>query len=327
MMLSRQGVWKYLILLVVLALLLVACERPLSDTGDDDQNVSVAATPADSSMAEDGSSPPEGGAETGGQETEGSGEIAPPAAPPAGTDGTSAEPTAAPAPEVTGDEEAGGGTPDTAEATAVAEVAPPEAPAEGAPSEGAAPEATEGEAAAAAGDVQPATLPATHTVAPGENLYRIGLLYGMSWVTLAQYNGLPNANYIYVGQVLRIPGGSGTGGPATPAPQPPPGFIYHTVKAGENLYRIGLAYGMSWIPIAEANGIVNPNQIYAGQVLKIPTNVPGPQPQFTHVVQPGQTLYSISLLYGVNWLVIAQANNIAPPYAIYAGQVLVIPGS
>jgi LysM repeat protein len=127
-----------------------------------------------------------------------------------------------------------------------------------------------------------------------------------------------------VGQVLRIPGG-GTGG--LPTVVPPPGYLYHTVRPGENLFRIGLAYGVRWISIAEANGIINPNQIYAGQVLKIPTNVPGPQPQFTHVVQPGETLYRISLRYGIHWMVIAQANNIASPYVIYAGQVLLIPGS
>lgn len=332
-MVSRQGVWKYLVLLVVLALVLVACERPLTGNGDDNQNENVEATPADTTTAEEGSSPPEGGEETadqevdgqeaggeeaGGEEAEGQGEVVPTVAPPAGDEESSAEPTATPVPEEAGDQEAGGGTPDTAEATATAEsVAPP---------------AAEGEAEATAevtvGEVHPPVqLPATHTVAPGENLYRIGLQYGLSWVTLAQYNGITNPNYIYAGQVLQIPGGSGTGGPATPVPTPPTGFIYHTVKPGENLFRIGLQYGMGWIPIAEANGIVNPNQIYAGQVLKIPTNTPGPQPQFTHVVQQGQTLYSISLLYGVNWLAIAQANNIAPPYAIYAGQVLIIPGS
>ena len=45
----------------------------------------------------------------------------------------------------------------------------------------------------------------------------------------------------------------------------------HTVRRGENLFRIGLQYNLTWIPIANANGISNPNLIYAGQVLCIPT--------------------------------------------------------
>lgn len=164
------------------------------------------------------------------------------------------------------------------------------------------------------------TIPATHTVAAGENLYRIGLKYGMSWVTLARYNNLPNADSIYVGQVLRIPGGQD---PATPSP---PSTGVYVVKPGDNLYRIGLAFGVSWVEIAEANGIVNPNQIYPGQELKIPSSAPGPAPEFTHLVKPGQTLFSISLQYGVPWTSIAEANNISSPYVIYSGQTLIIPG-
>lgn len=45
----------------------------------------------------------------------------------------------------------------------------------------------------------------------GDTLYRIGLRYGLTTTTLAQGNCLPNSNYIYAGQVLRVPGTS-TGG-------------------------------------------------------------------------------------------------------------------
>jgi len=45
-----------------------------------------------------------------------------------------------------------------------------------------------------------------YTVKPCDNLYRIGLAYGLSWTAIAQANGIPNANAIYVGQVLFIPG-------------------------------------------------------------------------------------------------------------------------
>jgi LysM repeat protein len=102
---------------------------------------------------------------------------------------------------------------------------------------------------------------------------------------------------------------------------------FYTVQPGDNLFRIGLQFGISWVQIAEANGITNPNRIYAGQVLKIPVNAPGPNPQFTHEVRPGDTLFKISLRYGVNWMDIASANNLQPPYLIFPGQMLVIPGN
>lgn len=170
------------------------------------------------------------------------------------------------------------------------------------------------------------SMPAAHTVVTGENLYRIGLHYGVSWVTLAELNGLSNPNNIKIGQVLKLPGSAPTTDP-TPEPTPSPATeTTYTVKAGDNLFRIGLRYGLSWVQIAEANGLVNPNQIVAGQIIKIPVNTPGPTPQFTHIVKTGETLFLISLQYGVAWPMIAEANGLQSPYVIYTGQTLVIPG-
>jgi len=169
--------------------------------------------------------------------------------------------------------------------------------------------------------------PAMHVVAAGENLFRIGLKYGYSWTTLAAYNGLANANAIYVGQELKLPPAETTDTNAAPESQTPDSSneTVYTIKANDNLYRIGLAYGVNWVQIAEANGILNPNQIVTGQILKIPTDAPGPTPEFTHTVQTNETLFLISLAYGVNWVQIAEANNIASPYVIFPGQELRIP--
>ena len=43
-----------------------------------------------------------------------------------------------------------------------------------------------------------------------------------------------------------------------------------------------------------------------------------------HTVWYGQTLYQIGLMYGVNWVYLAQINNIPNPSRIYAGQVLCV---
>lgn len=175
----------------------------------------------------------------------------------------------------------------------------------------------------------PPTTEIIHIVQPGENLYRIGLQYGYSWVVLAQYNGIADPNQVYVGQAIRIPPAGGTGGqpPATPIP-PDANYTYYVVQPGDNLFRIGLQFNVSWTLIAEANGLVNPNYLVPGQVLKIPTGggVTPPPTQCTYVVQPGDTLFSIAIRYGVAWQNVATANNIPAPYIIYVGQTLVIPG-
>ncbi len=46
----------------------------------------------------------------------------------------------------------------------------------------------------------------------------------------------------------------------------------------------------------------------------------------TYTVKPGDRLFSIGRQFGVNPYSIAQANGIYPPYIIYVGQVLTIPG-
>ncbi|MCK4315229.1 MAG: LysM peptidoglycan-binding domain-containing protein, partial [Anaerolineae bacterium] len=61
----------------------------------------------------------------------------------------------------------------------------------------------------------------------------------------------------------------------------------HVVQRGETLYSIARRYGVDMWTIARANGITNPNRIYVGQRLAIPTGRPVGT---VHVVQPGETL-------------------------------------
>lgn len=44
-----------------------------------------------------------------------------------------------------------------------------------------------------------------HTIAGGDNLYRISLNYGVSMWRIAQCNGISNINYIQLGRTLCIP--------------------------------------------------------------------------------------------------------------------------
>ena len=192
-----------------------------------------------------------------------------------------------------------------------------------------------------------------HVVQAGENLYRIGLLYGLSWGAIAEYNGITDPNAITVGQELRIPPsptatpettGQGPGsrgqvseeetsslapGPSPLEPSPPavggqPSVVV-AVAAGDTLYAISRQYGVDWAQIAEANGLATPNQLYPGQLLKIPPDVPGPTPEFNHRVHSGETLSKLAQQYGLPAGELAAANGLAAPYVIYSGQTLVIP--
>lgn len=63
----------------------------------------------------------------------------------------------------------------------------------------------------------------THVVQYGENLFRIGLRYGVQWPTLQVWNNLGNPNQIYAGQVLCV------SGPYPVVTPPPPPSRYGTV--------------------------------------------------------------------------------------------------
>ncbi len=116
-----------------------------------------------------------------------------------------------------------------------------------------------------------------HTVQSGETLYCIGRAYGVDPYAIATQNNILNPNTIFVGQRLAIPNVPRTLPPGQTCERQFGGTVTiptcrwnHTVVSGENLYRIALKYGVSMYSIADANGILNLNLIFAGQVLCIP---------------------------------------------------------
>lgn len=124
----------------------------------------------------------------------------------------------------------------------------------------------------------------TYVVQPGDTLFRIGLRYGLTVFQLASFNGIANPNLIFVGEVLRIPTGGVVNPPtqapppgATQPPPPPTTGSQYVVQRGDTLSRIAQRFGVSLAALVQANGIVNPNLIFVGQVLTIPGGgtVPG----------------------------------------------------
>lgn len=105
----------------------------------------------------------------------------------------------------------------------------------------------------------------THVVQPGETLFRIALRYGTTVEAIVQANNLINPDFIVPGQRLVIP--TAGAAPATPTG----GERVYIVQPGDNLFRIGLKFNMLWTVIAARNGITNPNAIYPGQRLIIPS--------------------------------------------------------
>jgi len=126
---------------------------------------------------------------------------------------------------------------------------------------------------------QPGVSANRYTVQMGDTLYSIARRFGVSIWQLATTNAIPNINLIFVGQVLIIPAGGVAPAPGpAPAPAPAPAPTRYVVQAGDTLYSISRQFGVNVWELAQFNNLMNPNLIYAGQVLMIPVPAPAPAP-------------------------------------------------
>ncbi len=104
--------------------------------------------------------------------------------------------------------------------------------------------------------------------------------------------------------------------------------IDYTVKKGDTLYRIALQYGTTINELVSINNIRNPNLIFPGEVLRIPTNstVEGNETRATgkiiYTVKRGDTLSGIAQFYGVTVGQIVSLNNIQNANLIFPGEKL-----
>lgn len=114
---------------------------------------------------------------------------------------------------------------------------------------------------------------AIYVVQPGDTLTGIAARYGIPVSQLAAANGLRWNAWVYVGQRLVIPGATRT----PPAPSVPGGNTY-VVQRGDTLSSIALRYGTTVAALMTANRLANPNFIYVGQRLVIPSGVTTPAP-------------------------------------------------
>jgi len=124
--------------------------------------------------------------------------------------------------------------------------------------------------------------PTIHIVQPGESLTLIAQQYGITVDQLIQSNNITNPNRIRRGDQLTVwTVESVNAGVAETAPvETAPNFVAvaapssnttYVVQPGEHLAQIAERYGMSWTILAQVNGMVNADQLYAGQTLIIPT--------------------------------------------------------
>ncbi|MBI3742285.1 MAG: LysM peptidoglycan-binding domain-containing protein [Chloroflexi bacterium] len=106
----------------------------------------------------------------------------------------------------------------------------------------------------------------SYVVQYGDTLFSIARRYGVSVATLTRVNRIFNPNFIFAGMRLIIPR----------AIYPPPAYGTYIVRFGDTLFGIALRFRTSIYALMIANNIPNPNLIFAGMRLIIPSATRSP---------------------------------------------------
>jgi LysM repeat protein/ABC-type branched-subunit amino acid transport system substrate-binding protein len=159
-----------------------------------------------------------------------------------------------------------------------------------------------------------------HTVSTGETVYSICKAYNVDQRDLNKSNSNFSAK-LETGQQIKIP--FNTKGSENEA-----AFYWHKVLPKQTVYAISKQYNISVDDIYKHNPNAK-NEIHAGEILKIPNSKKGgidfsDDNYIYYTVEPGNTLFSITQMYGVS---ISQIYNANPETkeGLKTGQVLKIP--
>ena len=127
----------------------------------------------------------------------------------------------------------------------------------------------------------PTPNPQTYTVQAGDTLNGIAERFKISMQDLQAKNSITDPNNIFAGQKLVLPEPGERVEVSTPA-SGESGEIIYVVKSGDTLFAIAQEYGVTTGDIVKRNGgDIDPQQLYVGKVLRIPTRPLTPPPPRT----------------------------------------------
>jgi LysM repeat protein len=125
--------------------------------------------------------------------------------------------------------------------------------------------------------------PLTYIVESGDTLSSIADQFGVDVLLLMTYNGITDANQLFVNDELIIPLPGSDLPTSTPLPENllPGQEIQYVVLPGDTLETIAAQFNSTADAIAKRNEIEDTNAIGVGQILFVPVNIATPTPTFT----------------------------------------------
>lgn len=173
-----------------------------------------------------------------------------------------------------------------------------------------------------------------HVVAPGNTLYGISRLYEVPIDRIEAENAEALSDGLKVNQTLLVPVTSENKRELAPVEQQP-GQLKHQVQKGETLFSIAQQYQIPLEALLEANPVEAKDGLKSDSEIIIPidkvevkkekTAVATPDSLFGHLVQKGETVFSITRMYGVTESQLLKANP-SIKNGLQMGTVVRIPG-
>jgi murein DD-endopeptidase MepM/ murein hydrolase activator NlpD len=162
-------------------------------------------------------------------------------------------------------------------------------------------------------------IPRVHTVQEGENLTSIAAAFEVSVEDILAINNLANGDLLQIGQELIIPGGTGD-----------VIATVHTVLPGDTLRGIAAEYNSSIEEIIDTNRLIRRDlPLVIGQSMPVISRTgsvtPRPMSGRPHLVQSGESLFTIAARYGLTPAVLADLNGLVFPVYLHSGMRLRIP--
>lgn len=180
----------------------------------------------------------------------------------------------------------------------------------------------------------------THKVQPKETIYGISKQYGVTQEELKNANPFLKQRELQIGDELVIPGiQSGNDGQIIPRisepeevfiPKEDDNFIYIEVKPKQTIYSLTKEYDISETALKSLNPQLNQG-LKAGDIIRIPKkkeDAPTENqvvPEGMHLVQRGETIFSLSKLFGVTEDELYIANPSLQTEGLKVGSFIFIP--
>lgn len=195
-----------------------------------------------------------------------------------------------------------------------------------------------------------------YKVQSGDSLTSLANKYNMSVTDLAKANDISSTANLIIGQVLTIPGSSGstrssrsssssnsTSNATSRSSVSKPNYTgTYKVKSGDGLINLAQEYGVSTAELAAANDISPTSGLFVGQTLKVPSSKSSSGSSArsssssastatttsgNYTVKSGDSLIRLASKNGLSVSQLANANGLSPRAELQIGQKITIPST